>query len=155
MPIRKSRKIKEIPSVQYVEYGSPIEIISANTFANFKNGVKSLDSKNITCWFYWIQKIIFWVKSSKNTIWRRYWKYKGYLKVKKEIQQHITFKKFNLISDRIPRSDFDAVLCRNVMIYFTNQTSEAVVNKLYQSLGTEGFFAIGNAESLMNYEAFF
>jgi len=36
------------------------------------------------------------------------------------------------------------------MIYFTNQTSEAVVNKLYQSLGTEGFFAIGNAESLMN-----
>ena len=65
-------------------------------------------------------------------------------------EQHIIFKKFNLISDRIPRSDFDAVLCRNVMIYFTNQTSEAVVNKLYQSLGTEGFFAIGNAESLMN-----
>jgi len=77
-------------------------------------------------------------------------KYKGYLKVKKEIQQHITFKKFNLISDHIPRSDFDAVLCRNVMIYFNNETSETVVNKLYQSLGTKGFFAIGNAESLMN-----
>lgn len=77
-------------------------------------------------------------------------KYTGYLKVKKEIQQHITFKKFNLISDRIPRSDFDAVLCRNVMIYFNNQTSEAVVNKLYQALNPDGFFAIGNAESLMN-----
>lgn len=77
-------------------------------------------------------------------------KYKGYLKVKKEIQQHITFKKFNLISNRIPRSDFDAVLCRNVMIYFNNQTSETVVNKLYQALEHGGFFAIGNAESLMN-----
>lgn len=77
-------------------------------------------------------------------------KYKGYLKVKREIQEHITFKKFNLISDRIPRSDFDAVLCRNVMIYFNNQTSEAVVNKLYQSICAKGFFAIGNAESLMN-----
>lgn len=77
-------------------------------------------------------------------------KYKGYLRIKKEIEQLITFKKFNLISDRIPRSDFDAVLCRNVMIYFDNQTSEAVVNKLYQSLSTGGFFAIGNAESLMN-----
>lgn len=77
-------------------------------------------------------------------------KYKRYLKVKKEIQQHITFKKFNLISDHIPRSDFDAVLCRNVMIYFNNQTSEAVVNKLYQSLCADGFFAIGNAESLMS-----
>ena len=76
--------------------------------------------------------------------------YKGYLKVKKEIQQHITFKKFNLISNRIPRSDFDAILCRNVMIYFNNHTSEAVVNKLYQALGPGGFFAIGNAESLMN-----
>ncbi|WP_035238509.1 CheR family methyltransferase [Desulfobacter vibrioformis] len=77
-------------------------------------------------------------------------KYRSYLKVKKEIQQHITFKKFNLISDPIPRSDFDAVLCRNVMIYFNNQTSEAIVNKLYQSLCTDGFFAIGNAESLMS-----
>ena len=77
-------------------------------------------------------------------------KYQGYLKIKKEIQQHIAFKKFNLILDRIPRSDFDAVLCRNVMIYFNNQTSEAVVNKLYQSLRVEGFFAIGNAESLMS-----
>ena len=77
-------------------------------------------------------------------------KYKGYLKVKKEIQQHITFKKFNLISNRIPRSDFDAVLCRNVMIYFNNQTSESVVDKLYKALNPGGFFAIGNAESLMN-----
>jgi len=55
-----------------------------------------------------------------------------------------------LISDRIPRLDFDALLCRNVMIYFDNQTSEAVVNRLYQSLCSEGFFAIGNAENLMN-----
>lgn len=77
-------------------------------------------------------------------------KYKDYVKVKKEVQQHITFKKFNLISDKIPQSDFDAVLCRNVMIYFDNQTSEMVVNKLSQSLVQEGFFAIGNAESLMN-----
>ena len=70
--------------------------------------------------------------------------------VKKEIQQHITFRKFNLISDQIPQSDFDAVLCRNVMIYFDVQTSEAVVNKLYSSTVKDGFFAIGNAESLMN-----
>lgn len=77
-------------------------------------------------------------------------KYKNYVKVKKDVQQHITFRKFNLISDRLPESDFDAVLCRNVMIYFDQHTSEKVVNKLYQSLNLGGFFAIGNAESLMN-----
>lgn len=77
-------------------------------------------------------------------------KYAEYVKVKNEIRQHIKFKKFNLISDRMPRSDFDAVLCRNVMIYFDNQTSEKVVAKLHQSLLPNGYLAIGNAESLMN-----
>lgn len=77
-------------------------------------------------------------------------KYKDHVKVKKEIQQHINFKKFNLISDSMQQSDFDAVLCRNVMIYFDNQTSEKVVNNLYRTLLPNSFFAIGNAESLMN-----
>lgn len=77
-------------------------------------------------------------------------KYEGYFKVKKEIQEHINFKKFNLISDIPEANGFDAVLCRNVMIYFDQQTSQAVVNKLYQTVLTDGFFAIGNAESLMN-----
>jgi len=36
------------------------------------------------------------------------------------------------------------------MIYFDQKTSERVVNKLYQVLVPGGFFAIGNAESLMN-----
>ncbi len=77
-------------------------------------------------------------------------KYQDYVRVKKEIAQHVTFRKFNLISDRSPQTDFHAVLCRNVMIYFDRQTSEQVVDKLYQSIQPGGFFAIGNAESLMN-----
>lgn len=79
-------------------------------------------------------------------------KYKDYIKVKKELAQHITFEKFNLVADRIPQIEFDAVLCRNVMIYFDQKTSESVVNKFYPALVPGGFFAIGNAESLMNME---
>ncbi len=82
-------------------------------------------------------------------------KYAAYVRVKKEIRQQITFKKFNLVSDGIPRSDFDAVLCRNVMIYFDNRTIEKVVAKLHQSLIPNGYFAIGNAESLMNIKHHF
>ncbi|CCK80612.1 CheR family methyltransferase [Desulfobacula toluolica] len=77
-------------------------------------------------------------------------KYTGYIKVKKDITRHIMFKKFNLIKDPAPQMNFDAVLCRNVMIYFDAQTSEKVINKLYQTIVPKGFFAIGNAESLMN-----
>ncbi len=76
--------------------------------------------------------------------------YSDYVKVKPQIRQHIEFQKFNLIGDAIPGTFFDAVLCRNVMIYFDGPTSEQVVNKLYQALSPQGFFAIGNAESLMN-----
>lgn len=77
-------------------------------------------------------------------------KYKGFVKVKKEISDHVRFKRFNLITDSPPPDQFDAISCRNVMIYFDMPTSEKVVNKLYNSVQTKGFFAIGNAESLMN-----
>ncbi len=77
-------------------------------------------------------------------------KYAGFIKIKKEIRRHIEFRKFNLIHDPAPQIDFDAVLCRNVMIYFDSPTSEKVITKLYQTLVPKGFFAIGNAESLMN-----
>ncbi len=77
-------------------------------------------------------------------------KFAGFVKVKKEVMQHVTFEKFNLITDTPANELYDAVLCRNVMIYFDQTTSEAVTNKLYNSIIPGGYFAIGNAESLMN-----
>lgn len=77
-------------------------------------------------------------------------KYLEYVKVKPEIKTHVAFAKFNLVSNSPDHRMFDAILCRNVMIYFDHQTSENVVNKLYTSLKPGGYFAIGNAESLMN-----
>ena len=77
-------------------------------------------------------------------------KYQGYVRVKKQIIDHVRFSLFNLIADTPSDHDFDAVFCRNVMIYFDLPTSEAVVNKLYKTCLPGGFFAIGNAESLMN-----
>lgn len=77
-------------------------------------------------------------------------KYRGFVRIKKEIAARVRFERFNLITDPPPQDSFDAISCRNVMIYFDLPTSERVVNKLYQSLGPRGYFAIGNAESLMN-----
>lgn len=80
-------------------------------------------------------------------------RYNGFVKVKKEVARHVQFRQFNLITDTLPSSvRFDAISCRNVMIYFDLPTSEMVVNKLYNSLQPKGFFAIGNAESLMNLD---
>jgi len=77
-------------------------------------------------------------------------KYRGFVRIKKEIASHVKFERFNLVTDSVPKDQFDAISCRNVMIYFDPPTSEAVVNKLYQAVRPRGYFAIGNAESLMN-----
>lgn len=95
------------------------------------------------------------VKNVPTAILHRYFqkgtgKRNGYIRVKDDIKRHIVFKKFNLITDPIPAQTFDVVLCRNVMIYFDNPTTEKVVNKLYQALVPGGFFTIGQAESLLN-----
>ncbi|MBF0242946.1 MAG: protein-glutamate O-methyltransferase CheR [Desulfamplus sp.] len=79
----------------------------------------------------------------------------GLIRVKKEIMRHIDFQKFNLITDPIPDEKFDVILCRNVMIYFDEPTTEKVVNRLYNALKIGGFFIIGQAESLMNLKHHF
>ncbi|MBF0468088.1 MAG: protein-glutamate O-methyltransferase CheR [Desulfamplus sp.] len=76
----------------------------------------------------------------------------GCVRVKKEVMNHIEFKKFNLVSDSIPKERFDVILCRNVMIYFDDPTAENVVNRLYHALKNGGFFIIGQAESLMSLD---
>ena len=77
-------------------------------------------------------------------------KYRGCVRIKKEIASRVRFARFNLVTDSPPGDRFDAVSCRNVMIYFDLPTSEKVVNKLYHAIRPGGYFAIGNAESLMN-----
>ncbi len=95
------------------------------------------------------------VKNVPRTVLHRFFqkgsgKYNGYVKIKKDVMHHIQFRELNLITDPLPDDSFDAVLCRNVMIYFDVATSENVVNRLYSVIKPNGFFAIGNAESLIN-----
>lgn len=73
----------------------------------------------------------------------------GYIRVKKDLMRHVDFKKFNLITDSIPNGKYDVILCRNVMIYFDNPTTERLINRLYHALKPGGFLVIGQAESLM------
>ncbi len=77
-------------------------------------------------------------------------KQQGYVRVKKEVKTHVTFKKFNLVTDIVPDEQFDVILCRNVMIYFDNTITEKVINRLYRALVPGGLFIIGQSESLMN-----
>jgi chemotaxis protein methyltransferase CheR len=72
----------------------------------------------------------------------------GLAKVKPELQRLVTFRQLNLLSpDWGMRERFDAIFCRNVMIYFDKATQERLLEKLARHLQPEGLFFAGHSES--------
>lgn len=74
----------------------------------------------------------------------------GYIRVKEGLRRMVSFKRFNLLTDRLPDHPFDVIFCRNALIYFDRSVKEEVINKLYRALKPSGYFIVGGAESLTN-----
>jgi len=73
--------------------------------------------------------------------------------IKNEIKDMVTFKKHDLILDNY-ESNFDIIVCRNVVIYFTNEIKEKIYEKFSNSLNKGGLFFIGATESIYNYKKY-
>jgi chemotaxis protein methyltransferase CheR len=74
----------------------------------------------------------------------------GHVRVNPEAQQLVTFAQANLIASPFPvRGQFDAIFCRNVMIYFDRPTQDKLVAELLKLLVPGGVIAIGHSETLM------
>lgn len=69
--------------------------------------------------------------------------------VNDELKKRVVFKVFNLM-ENIPyrKNPFDIIFCRNVMIYFDNDTKNALVNRFYDVLAPGGYLFIGHAENI-------
>jgi chemotaxis protein methyltransferase CheR len=66
-----------------------------------------------------------------------------------KIKADIIYRKFNLMDDKFPfRKKFHIIFCRNVMIYFDNNTKTDLVNKFYEVMEPGGYLFIGHSESL-------
>lgn len=75
----------------------------------------------------------------------------GEMKVKIEVQGRVDFGRLNLNDESSsPGGPFDAIFCRNVLIYFDQQSKQRVVNKLVRHLAPNGFLFVGHAEILAN-----
>jgi len=68
-----------------------------------------------------------------------------------EIKSRVTFKEHNLILNDY-QSGFNFIVCRNVLIYFTDVAEDAVFRKFYQSLTPGGVLFIGSTEQVSNYK---
>jgi chemotaxis protein methyltransferase CheR len=74
--------------------------------------------------------------------------HEGFARVKQELKSMVTFQRLNLLDERWPmREKFDAIFCRNVMIYFDRQTQYAILKKLAPYLKPDGLFFAGHSES--------
>ena len=68
------------------------------------------------------------------------------------LRQMVTFTQQNLASDTYVAMgsltrEMDVILCRNVLIYFDRETSEAVVQRFHESLRRSGWLILGATES--------
>jgi chemotaxis protein methyltransferase CheR len=73
----------------------------------------------------------------------------GEMKVKVEIQQMIDFQRLNLDRESdLVEGPFDAIFCRNVLIYFDVTSKQRVVTSLIRHLMANGLLFVGHAENL-------
>lgn len=68
--------------------------------------------------------------------------------VKEELRNEIIYKKFNLMDPITYKRPFDLILCRNVMIYFENDTKNALIERFYDCTKDGGYLFIGHAENV-------
>jgi chemotaxis protein methyltransferase CheR len=74
---------------------------------------------------------------------------KGFVKVRPEVQQMITFGPLNLLAPIWPLSTrYDAIFCRNVLIYFDKPTQKRVLHHCQRYLAPDGLFFAGHSENL-------
>jgi chemotaxis protein methyltransferase CheR len=71
--------------------------------------------------------------------------------ISSKIKELVTFKKHDLILDRYD-TNFDLIICRNVVIYFNQDIKEKIYEKFSKSLKRGGLLFVGATESIYNYK---
>lgn len=84
-----------------------------------------------------------------------YGKWDDHYKIKEVVTRLVEFRRLNLIENFPFKNQFDFIFCRNVMIYFDQETKKKLVGKLYDYLKTDGYLFVGFSESLTGTEHHF
>ncbi len=86
----------------------------------------------------------------------KYFKQVGELwQINPDIRAMVQHRQLNLLRDFSHLSTFDVVFCRNVLIYFDQQTKIGVFARLAKQMEADGFLALGAAETVVGLtEAF-
>lgn len=73
--------------------------------------------------------------------------------VSEKIRRCVQFKQLNLLRDPYPKG-MDIIICRNVLIYFTEEAKDKIFMEFSKSLANNGVLFIGSTEQIMNFQKF-
>jgi chemotaxis protein methyltransferase CheR len=77
--------------------------------------------------------------------------FQGGFLISDDIKRMVEFNRINLLQEQAiaQMGPFDAIFCRNVLIYFDKPTQKRVVEAFAKALRPRGFLFLGHAESIM------
>ncbi|UOQ47578.1 protein-glutamate O-methyltransferase CheR [Gracilibacillus caseinilyticus] len=70
-------------------------------------------------------------------------------KIDEKLKESIRFKQHNLLADPYP-NQVDLIVCRNVLIYFTEEAKRTIYQQFSQSLDINGIFFVGSTEQIFS-----
>ncbi|MEL4014675.1 protein-glutamate O-methyltransferase CheR [Dryocola clanedunensis] len=77
--------------------------------------------------------------------------HEGLVRVRSELAGHIDFAPINLLDKQAPiPGQFDAIFCRNVMIYFDKTTQQEILSRFVPLLKPGGLLFAGHSENFSN-----
>ncbi len=71
--------------------------------------------------------------------------------ISNDIKSRVEFKEHNLLKDAYP-TDCHLIVCRNVLIYFTEEAKEEIYKKFEKALKPGGILFIGSTEQIITYK---
>lgn len=70
--------------------------------------------------------------------------------ISKEVKDRVEFREHNLLKDTYP-TEYHLIVCRNVLIYFTEEAKEEIYRKFEKTLKPGGLLFIGSTEQIINH----
>jgi chemotaxis protein methyltransferase CheR len=74
---------------------------------------------------------------------------RGGWRIADSIRSSVQFRVFNLLEPVFESEPFDAILCRNVLMYFESPTKAAILGRLSGALADDGYLVVGAAETVL------
>ncbi len=75
-------------------------------------------------------------------------KSEGFFTVIPEIRSRVSFRKFHLANQALKARTYDLILCRNVLIYFSEALIDKIIAGFCAALVEQGYLILGHSESL-------